>query len=312
MAASVLLPTTARLSHLCDDPIYKTERPYEIWADDVADNVPRTNVRLEYIPDCPLTDIRTVENKPVLETSGFEWMKQDFPFQTGLRTVDDVEIQMEEQGPVLDNYLSTMSEFLKQRLGCQKVVCWDWRVRRSKRTLPRPVPNIYSLKDVDATDLRATKINASHVIHADGSPGWVQSSVLKKVIEADEAALVESKNYRTRVLTVWRPLVDIVQTDPLVCCDTRTLSEQDYDVIQKVMNDSVEESMYLKWSPNHQWYWMSDQTRDDVLVMTVWDSKRPFERSAAVPHCSMVLPEHVPDAKPRESIELRFIVWNEE
>ncbi|KAK4864957.1 hypothetical protein LT330_001580 [Penicillium expansum] len=312
MAAPVLLPTTARLSHLRDDPIYKTERPYEIWADDIADNVPRTNVRLDYVPDCPLTDVRTVENKPELDTSGFEWMKQDFPFQTGLRTVDDVEMQIEEQRAVLDNYLSTMSEFLRQRLGCEKVVCWDWRVRRSKRTLPRAAPNIYSLKDVDATDLRATKINASHIIHADGSPDWVQSSVLQKVVEADEAALAKSKNYRTRVLTVWRPLVDVVQTDPLVCCDTRTLSEQDYDVIQKIMNDSVEESMYLKWSPNHQWYWMSDQTRDDVLIMTVWDSKRPFERSAAVPHCSMVLPEHAPDAKPRESIELRFIVWNEE
>lgn len=33
-------------------------------------------------------------------------------------------------------------------------------------------------------------------------------------------------------------------------------------------------------------------------------------QKAAVPHCAMVLPEHPPGFKPRESIELRFVVWN--
>lgn len=33
---------------------------------------------------------------------------------------------------------------------------------------------------------------------------------------------------------------------------------------------------------------------------------------AAVPHVAMIMPHHSPDAKPRESIELRLLVWNEE
>jgi len=122
-------------------------------------------------------------------------------------------------------------------------------------------------------------------------------------------------------------LVDVVETDPLVCCDTRTVADSDLDVVQKVMDDTVEESMYLKRRKEHQWYWMSNQTRDDVIIMTVWDSQKPFSKSskyifrlfvwsnlfsAAVPHCAMVLPKHLPNAKPRESIELRFVVWNSE
>lgn len=79
--------------------------------------------------------------------------------------------------------------------------------------------------------------------------------------------------------SVWRPLVDIVQTDPLVYCDTWTVTDSDLDIVQKVMNDTVEESMYLKPRKEHQWYWMSNQTRDDVVIMTVWDSKRPLSRS---------------------------------
>ena len=129
---------------------------------------------------------------------------------------------------------------------------------------------------------------------------------------------------------MWRPLVDVVETDPLVCCDTRTVEESDLDRVQKILDDSTEESMYLKRQERHQWYWMNAQTRNDVLVMTIWDSKTPDKKSsklthsplhlnlhltsalASVPHCAMVLPEHVPNAKPRESIELRFVIWNYE
>lgn len=83
----------------------------------------------------------------------------------------------------------------------------------------------------------------------------------------------------TNVTSVWRPLVDVVETDPLVLCDTQTLEDSDWDVVQKILDKSVEESMYLKRQQRHQWYWMSDQTKDDVIVMTIWDSKHPEKRS---------------------------------
>ncbi|KAH6839444.1 hypothetical protein B0I37DRAFT_386458 [Chaetomium sp. MPI-CAGE-AT-0009] len=306
-------PTTARLSHLLEDPIYNQEVPYEIWADKVSRDVERTNVKLNIVPDCPLTDARSLseDDKPRLETCGFQWFHQDFPYHTGLKSADDVRTDTQEHRDMLDRYLTTMSDFLCEKTGCEKVVCWDWRVRRSKMTVPRTRPNIYSLENVDASNLRATKINSSHIIHADGSPEWMQK-VIAKVTTQEEMQWANEGNYRIRVFTVWRPLVDVVQTDPLVCCDVRTVEDSDLDIVQKVMDDTVEESMYLKRREGHQWYWMSDQTRDEVIVMTVWDSRRPFSKSVAVPHCAMVLPEHAPDAKPRESIELRFIAWNAE
>jgi len=79
--------------------------------------------------------------------------------------------------------------------------------------------------------------------------------------------------------SVWRPLVDVVETDPLVCCDTRTVDDADLDVVQKIMDDAVEEGMYLKRQSKHQWYWKSSQTRNDVLVMNVWDSNKPDKKS---------------------------------
>ncbi|PMD15085.1 hypothetical protein NA56DRAFT_356977 [Hyaloscypha hepaticicola] len=310
---SPFIPTTATLSHLRDDAVYEEEMPYEIWSDNVSADVPRTNVKLNIVPDCPLTDIRTLgkKEKPALETSGFQWLYQGFPYHTGLHSADYVDYPRQKQLDTLEKYLDAMSEFLREELGCVKVVCWDWRVRASKMTKPRLTPNIYSLKQKVGQDVRSVKINSSHIIHADGSPAWIQK-VVSRVATDEEARWAESGKYRTRVLTVWRPLVDVVETDPLVCCDTRTVADSDLDVVQKVMDNTVEESMYLKRRTQHQWYWMSNQTRDDVLVMTVWDSKTPATKSTAVPHCAMVLPEHPPNAKPRESIELRFVVWNAE
>lgn len=129
-ASLVPKPTTARLSHLLDDPIYKQEIPYEIWADNISSDVERTNVKLNIVPDCPLTDARDLseEDKPRLETCGFQWFHQDFPYEMGLRSADDVRTDTQEHRDILDRYLNTMSDFLCEKIGCEKVVCWDWRV----------------------------------------------------------------------------------------------------------------------------------------------------------------------------------------
>lgn len=63
-------------------------------------------------------------------------------------------------------------------------------------------------------------------------------------------------------------------------CDTQTLQDDDWDVVQKVLDKSVEESMYLKRQERHKWYWMSDQSKDDVIVMTIWDSNCPEQKSS--------------------------------
>jgi hypothetical protein len=179
------IPKTATLSHLRDDRVYEEEMPYEIWADNVSADIQRSNVKLDLVSDIPVTDVRTLgEGKPELETWGFQWLSQDFPYHTGLHNADYVDYPRHKQLETLEKYLNTMSDFLREKLGCEKVVCWDWRVymyypvfavaltdtmlkvRTSKMTKPRLTPNIYSLKHVEGQDFRSTKINSSHIIHA--------------------------------------------------------------------------------------------------------------------------------------------------
>lgn len=123
-------PTTARLSHLLNDPLYKEEIPYEIWANKLSKDAERTNVKLNIVPDCALIDIRDLEgaSQPQLESHGFQWFHQEFPVDAGLKGADDVSTATPEQREGLDRYLATMSTFIRDQLGCEKTICWDWRV----------------------------------------------------------------------------------------------------------------------------------------------------------------------------------------
>jgi hypothetical protein len=127
------IPTSATLSHLVDDLLYKDEVPYEIWANSVPDNIPRTNVKLEVIDDCSLTDINNLDEQPQLETHGFQWFHQDYPHNTGLCDSSFVDLPADQQRQILKRYVESMSEFLNKELGCDKVLCWDWRVSRREK-----------------------------------------------------------------------------------------------------------------------------------------------------------------------------------
>ncbi|KAJ3496067.1 hypothetical protein NLG97_g2938 [Lecanicillium saksenae] len=306
-------PSVASLSHLCDLPLYKKETPYEIWAENIDPEITKTNVELEIVHDCVLHDVRLPStDQPSLETHGFEWAHRPFPTECGIKTANDVGFSDIVQQESLIKYIESTFTFIKEKYGCTKVMCWDWRVRRSKSTHPRTKPNIYSLKGKEGNELRATQINSSHLIHSDGSPTFMKK-VLASVTAGDDKKWNDTSKYRIRGLTVWCPIVDVVESDPLVLCDIRTVEDSDWDVVEKVLDHSVEESMYLKRRKRHQWYWMSDQTKNESIVMNIWDSIHPDSRRYSAPHCSMVLREGDirPNARPRESIELRLLAWNE-
>lgn len=118
------------MSHLCDIALYQEEIPYEIWKDDVKEDVQRTNVKLKVIRDIQLTDIKSLEStdKPELETHGFEWFHQQYPTECGIKSADDVATASPEQRECISRYLRSMTQTLKENYGCVKVICYDWRV----------------------------------------------------------------------------------------------------------------------------------------------------------------------------------------
>ncbi len=52
----------------------------------------------------------------------------------------------------------------------------------------------------------------------------------------------------------------VVENEPLAVCDTQTVQDSDWEMIEKILDEAVEESMYLKRRDRHKWYWMEKQT----------------------------------------------------
>jgi hypothetical protein len=78
------------------------------------------------------------------------------------------------------------------------------------------------------------------------------------------------------------------------------------------------ETMGVRANPNHRFYYVKDMTPDEVLLLKCYDSwgqGEPQGReglAARTPHTAFEDPDTPKDAKPRESIEVRALVFYEE
>jgi hypothetical protein len=62
----------------------------------------------------------------------------------------------------------------------------------------------------------------------------------------------------------------------------------------------------FRYNPEHRWWYFSNMTRDEVVLLKFHDSDRG--RAWRVPHTSFH-DASFPDARPRESIEFRTIAY---
>lgn len=297
----------ASLNHLKDDPLYRTERPYEVWLDNVPEGLPKTNVQFELQHNVPIVDARSVGLETFkIEEHGFQFLEQRFPTQFAISGSDAANSTPEQREMIL-GYLDHMGEFLCKSLGGQRAVCYDWRVRRSRNSPVNKIPRIYTVPD--DIDARKITIDVAHQVHADGSPNGIKKS-LSYLLSEEEATEIRQGRYRLRVINLWRPLVPTVTSQPLALCDRRSVRASDWEEVEKLQTQWVEESMYLRRNPEHQWFWISNQTRDEVTAFVVWDSLDPDNVAASVPHCSFRLPDQETSGMPRESIEIRYLFWS--
>jgi hypothetical protein len=63
-----------------------------------------------------------------------------------------------------------------------------------------------------------------------------------------------------------------VQQTPLVVVDRRTVRYEDIIEVDQVAPTKVEFSMSLKYQKGQNYYWLSDQSADEVILFTSWDS----------------------------------------
>jgi hypothetical protein len=114
---------------------------------------------------------------------------------------------------------------------------------------------------------------------------------------------------RVQVINLWRPIKGPLQDAPLALCDSRTIDQHDLVESDLVYKNRVGETYSVTYNPAHQWYYAPELRRDEALLLKIMDSKTDG-RARFMPHTSFTDPTTPPDAFPRESIELRTLVFH--
>lgn len=114
---------------------------------------------------------------------------------------------------------------------------------------------------------------------------------------------------RYQIINVWRPIKRILK-DPLAVADSRSVPDSDLVPVGLIYPDRRGETYTVRPNEQHQWYYLYGQTPSEVTLIKCFDSKLDG-RARRVPHTAFVNPDTV-DEDPRESIEVRALVFHED
>lgn len=274
------------LSFLQWQKLYEWEKPFQIFINipDDAEDQRDTNLVFKQIP-ISVYDIRGISTDFSLDTNAFIYRRHitkitDF---TSRETVE------QKYQPEIEQLLKHVVE------GADRIFFFDWRLRKNAPEVEGAV--------VDLNDLTTWLRPAVHV-HVDQSP----AAALKRIqlqLKDDAKYLLRG---RVRIVNVWRPLIDSVKDWPLAVCDGSTVKRDDLVEADHVRQHYTGSTMYLMHNQQQRFYYMSEQSKNDVLIFKNFDSKKGVGASYA-PHASFLHPNLDVDAIPRRSIEVRAFIF---
>ena len=119
---------------------------------------------------------------------------------------------------------------------------------------------------------------------------------------------VERLRYRFLEVNVWRPIRGPLEDTPLAVLDGRTLAREDLIPSDLIYRDKVGETYAVQYSPRHRWFYFPRMQRDEVVLIKGFDSDITNPARFA-PHTGFDDPTTPPTALPRESIEVRAMVY---
>ncbi len=189
---------------------------------------------------------------------------------------------------VRERYYPEMEDLVRSVTGAARVVAFDHNVRsaplaeRRENGAQQPV----------------------HYTHNDYTVASGPQRV-RDLFPADEAERLLRNRFA--VINAWKPICARVEESPLAVCDARTIELEDFVSTDLRYPDRVGEIYSLRWSPVHRWFYYSHMRSDEVMLLKCFDSDAGRARFTA--HSAFDDPTSLPDAPPRESIEVRTLAF---
>ncbi|RSM15099.1 hypothetical protein CDV31_005180 [Fusarium ambrosium] len=210
-------------------------------------------------------------------------------------------------------YLPEVEEILRSNLdGVDGCFVFNWRLRNTEPELPG---------EIDLNDPTDFRRPATH-LHVDQSPASVLNRIKLQFPEKADQLLqgrvrvVKYEHHSTPMCqanplsrSVWRPLVNEISDWPLALCDGRTVDPGDLVETDHIQRKYTGPTMYMMHNPKHKFYFYGGQGKEDVLIFKNFDSLDGVCPYA--PHAAFRDPVLRPRGEPRESIEVRCLVFTD-
>ncbi|KAF2684665.1 hypothetical protein K458DRAFT_388366 [Lentithecium fluviatile CBS 122367] len=270
------------------DPLYETEKPFQIFSDIPAGSADqrKDNLNFKPGPSEKVHDVRGDENHFTLDKNGFEYIRHK-------TKVLDGDIYSKEH--VQDIYLPECAQVLKTVLdGADEVHVFDWR-RRCEDTSSQ-----FGML-VDYSD-RNVILGPARSVHVDSS----DTSIMDRIYHLWPDRADYLLQGRIRWINLWRPLKLPVRSAPLAVCDGTTLDESNLVEVHRIRRQFIGCTWFSMYQENIKWYYMSSQSPEDLLLFKTFDSMEGKAKYSA--HSAFDLDTGA-TGQPRESIEARALVF---
>jgi hypothetical protein len=270
----------AALSYVTADLNYLTpslDRPRN-YTFEPPSGEPRSNI----VPEphgVPIHDVRPISETVSLDREGFALIRQ----KSAVKDFYD-------EDHVKKVYYPEAEQLIKAATAADRVFVFDHTVRKRVEGI------------ADRGGGPRQPVARVHVDHTEKSgPQRVRDLI------PDEAE--QLLRGRVQIINLWRPIRGPLLDSPLAVCDARTVRPDELVASDLVYPDRVGETYSVKYNPDHQWFYVPRMTVDEALLLKCFDSNIDG-RARFAPHSAFADPTTPPDAPPRESIELRTLVFH--
>ena len=189
---------------------------------------------------------------------------------------------------IRDIYYPEIISLVEAQTGAKRVVVFD-----------------HTLRTADDADREARKIReVVPRVHNDYTE-WSGPQRVRDLLP-DEAEELLSRRFA--IVQVWRPIRHPVESFPLAMCDARSIAPDDLIVTERRHPDRIGQTYAVRYSAAHRWFWFPRMQRDEAIVFKVYDSMKDG-RARWSAHTAFDDPSAPPQARPRESIEVRTLAF---
>jgi hypothetical protein len=189
-------------------------------------------------------------------------------------------------------YYPEVQRVLAEATGATRVFIFDHTLRRRVRGVADRAPG--------TPRQPATRVHVDHT--AKSGPQRVRDFF------GDDAA--DLLRGRVQVINLWRPIRGPLRDAPLAVCDASSVASVDLVPSDLVYQHRVGETYDVTYNPAHRWFYVPEMQPDEALLLKCYDSATDG-RARFAPHTAFEDPTAPADVLPRESIEIRTLVFHQ-